>query len=96
MLMLATLGLYRFHEDLTTTPRRMRILWLENLLDCRTWSYYCDIRDAMARLHDMCTPHGPHMCDSQWAQRHRAYEMTTFLPTLCPPDSPMSRHLRVS
>ena len=37
-------------------PPRLRILWLENTLDCRTWTYYCDLRAAMAKLHDLCTP----------------------------------------
>ena len=37
-------------------PPRLRVLWLENRLDCRTWTYYCDLRSAMARLHELCTP----------------------------------------
>ena len=48
--------------DSSASPRRLRILWLENTLDCRMWAYYCDIRAAMARLHELCTPHGREMC----------------------------------
>ena len=48
--------------DGSASPRRLRILWLENTLDCRMWAYYCDIRAAMARLHELCTPHGREMC----------------------------------
>ena len=32
---------------------RWRVLWLENRLDCRVWSYYCDLRRAMGTLHTM-------------------------------------------
>lgn len=37
-------------------PQRLRIVWLENTLDCRTWTYYCDIKQAMERLHEVCVP----------------------------------------
>jgi hypothetical protein len=43
-------------------PPRLRVLWVENKLDCRTWSYYCDLRAAMARLHDLCTPGARSTC----------------------------------
>ena len=43
-------------------PRRLNIVWLENTLDCRTWTYYCDLKDAMARLHQMCVPHHSVTC----------------------------------
>ena len=43
-------------------PRRLQVLWIENSLDCRMWSYYCDIRKAMAELHDLCTPRGATIC----------------------------------
>lgn len=61
------LGLFGTFDDprLSTsyTPRRLRLLWIENSpLDCRIWSYYCDIRDAMARLHELCTPKGTKTC----------------------------------
>ena len=45
-----------FDEVEAYQPARMRVLWLENTLDCRTWSYYCDIRDAMKKYHTLCTP----------------------------------------
>jgi hypothetical protein len=59
----ASLPQLRFDEDLRghVLPR-MRIVWLENTLDCRTWTYYCDLKDAMARMHDLCTPRGPSTC----------------------------------
>ena len=38
------------------TPPRLNVVWLENTLDCRTWTYYCDLKDAMARLHSLCIP----------------------------------------
>jgi hypothetical protein len=43
-------------------PRRLKVLWVENRLDCRTWGYYCDIRDAMARFHEICTPKSSGNC----------------------------------
>ena len=49
-------GVMSFDEADGYQPPRMRVLWLENTLDCRTWSYYCDIRDAMKRYHTLCTP----------------------------------------
>ena len=33
------------------TAPRWNVLWLENRVDCRIWSYYCDLRKAMAQLH---------------------------------------------
>ena len=30
---------------------RWNVLWIEGKLDCRTWTYYCDIRGAMAAMH---------------------------------------------
>ena len=54
-------GLLSF--DLATTPtRRLRVLWLENRLDCGLWSYYCELRDAMAELHELCTPSPSRTC----------------------------------
>ena len=49
-------GAMSFDEAEGYQPARMRVLWLENTLDCRTWSYYCDIRDAMKKYHTLCTP----------------------------------------
>ena len=49
-------GAMSFDETADYQPARMRVLWLENTLDCRTWSYYCDIRDAMKKYHTLCTP----------------------------------------
>ncbi|KAL1500451.1 hypothetical protein AB1Y20_013108 [Prymnesium parvum] len=48
-------GLLSFDELDAFQPRRLHVLWIENKLDCRIWGYYCDIRDAMARLHTLCT-----------------------------------------
>lgn len=51
------LGLLPFDTDVgAAPPPRLNIIWLENQLDCRTWSYYCDLRTAMAKLHRLCTP----------------------------------------
>ena len=44
------------------TPPRLRIAWLENTLDCRTWTYYCDLKDAMSRIHELCVPRGSSTC----------------------------------
>ena len=61
----AARGLHRFDEldpYGIGHPKRLRVLWLENSLDCRMWAYYCDIRAAMAKLHDLCTPRGKELC----------------------------------
>ncbi len=49
-------GVMSFDDIDGYQPPSLRILWLENTLDCRTWSYYCDIHDAMAKYHKLCTP----------------------------------------
>jgi hypothetical protein len=83
-----SMGLLSFDSLESFTPRRLKVLWLENTLDCRMWythvqqalpsalacdpsnhatnaiantrggrrSYYCDVRKAMARFHELCTP----------------------------------------
>jgi hypothetical protein len=60
------MGLFGTYDDPrleTYAPRRLRLLWIENSpLDCRIWSYYCDIKAAMARLHELCTPRGSDTC----------------------------------
>jgi len=40
------------------TPPRLRILWIEDNTHhyCLQWSYYCDIKRALSRHHDICTP----------------------------------------
>ena len=38
------------------------VMWIETRLDCRLWSYYCDLRKAMARLHTLVGP------ESSWPQ----------------------------
>ena len=48
--------LLRFDRLADYTPRRLNVVWLENTLDCRTWTYYCDLKDAMAKLHTLCIP----------------------------------------
>lgn len=59
----AVAGLMSFDmEQGEPIPRRLRVLWIENALDCRMWGYYCDIRQAMAKYHDLCTPRGKEMC----------------------------------
>lgn len=58
----ALTNLTRFDLAARFTPPRRRILWVENALDCRTWTYYCDIRDAMGRWHELCTPAGGSRC----------------------------------
>ena len=55
-------NLSRFDQVVGYSPPRRKILWIENALDCRTWTYYCDIRDAMARLHELCIPVGSSTC----------------------------------
>ena len=52
----AAAGLLSFDDLAGFRPRRLRVLWVENSLDCRTWAYYCDLRASMALLHDVCTP----------------------------------------
>jgi hypothetical protein len=32
---------------------RWNVLWLETRLDCRTWAYYCDLRRAFGKLHNL-------------------------------------------
>ena len=55
--------LLRFDDDLSAyAPARRRIVWVENTLDCRTWTYYCDLKDAMSKLHDLCIPRGSTTC----------------------------------
>ena len=45
------------YDVLPAAPRRrLRVLWLENRLECGIWSYYCELKDAMAELHELCTP----------------------------------------
>lgn len=46
-------GLLSFDQTVWRQSRRWKVLWLENRLDCRVWSYYCDLRRAMAKLHDL-------------------------------------------
>ena len=40
---------------------RMRVLWLENRLDCRIWAYYCELRRAFRAIHNV----------SDWASAHK-------------------------
>ena len=58
----AAAGLLSFDAALDEPPPRLRVLWIENSLDCRMWAYYCDIKAAMARLHEVCIPHGRELC----------------------------------
>ena len=51
----ASAGLIPFDQNLTghTLPR-WRILWVDNPLNtCDMWSYYCDLKRAMSRLHEV-------------------------------------------
>ena len=52
----------RFDDVEGYTPPRLSIVWLENTLDCRTWTYYCDLKEAMAKLHDLCVPRASSTC----------------------------------
>ena len=52
----------RFDDLAGYEPTRMSIVWLENTLDCRTWTYYCDLKDAMEKLHRLCIPRGSTTC----------------------------------
>eukprot|EP00908_Phaeocystis_cordata_P017075 Transcript_2841.p1 GENE.Transcript_2841~~Transcript_2841.p1 ORF type:complete len:483 (+),score=23.40 Transcript_2841:84-1532(+) len=40
---------------------RLRVLWLENRLDCRVWAYYCELRRAFRAMHNV----------SDWASAHK-------------------------
>ena len=51
-----------FYRRPSYQPTRLSVLWIENDLDCRMWAYYCDIRKAMAKFHDLCTPRGAQTC----------------------------------
>lgn len=53
-----TAGLLSFDAFNWSGPR-WRVLWLETRLDCRLWSYYCDLKMAMAQLHTMLSPVAP-------------------------------------
>lgn len=55
-------GLLSFDQLESYTPRRLKVMWLENTLDCRIWGYYCDIKRAVARLHDVCVVKSPTAC----------------------------------
>ena len=39
----------------------LRVLWLENRLDCRVWAYYCELRRAFRAIHNV----------SDWSSVHR-------------------------
>ena len=53
---LPTLPFLRFDKLEGYSQRRLNIVWIENTLDCRTWTYYCDLKDTMARIHRLCVP----------------------------------------
>ena len=46
-------GTLSFDLLASAPTRRLRVLWLENRLECGLWSYYCELRDAMAQLHEL-------------------------------------------
>eukprot|EP00966_Prymnesium_polylepis_P028861 669136-Prymnesium_polylepis.1 len=46
-----TPSLRRFDDMRGYRLPRWNVLWIEGKLDCRTWTYYCDIRGAMAAMH---------------------------------------------
>jgi hypothetical protein len=52
----------RFDRLTGYTPRSLNVVWIENTLDCRTWTYYCDLKDAMAKLHRLCVPRHSFTC----------------------------------
>ena len=55
-------GTLSFDLLASAPTRRLRVLWLENRLECGLWSYYCELRDAMAQLHELCTPSPSRTC----------------------------------
>ena len=55
-------GTLSFDLLASAPTRRLRVLWLENRLDCGLWSYYCELRNAMAELHELCTPSPSRTC----------------------------------
>ena len=86
-------GLLGFDELPSAPPRRLRVLWLENKLDCNTWSYYCDIRAAMAALHDLCSPSPRTTCLSDGFEPDVAVagpRFTINIPTLATPCQKMA------
>lgn len=55
-------GTLSFDLLASAPTRRLSVLWLENRLDCGLWSYYCELRNAMAELHELCTPSPSRTC----------------------------------
>lgn len=53
---------YDNRSVLSQDPPHLQVLWIDNIVDCRLWSYYCEIRKALARLHTMCQPHATRTC----------------------------------
>ena len=51
--LLAMLPVVRYDRVADYSPPRWRVLWVEGRLDCRTWSYYCDVRSAFSALHEV-------------------------------------------
>ncbi|EOD11136.1 hypothetical protein EMIHUDRAFT_214970 [Emiliania huxleyi CCMP1516] len=47
------LPVVRYDRVADYSPPRWRVLWVEGRLDCRTWSYYCDVRSAFSALHEV-------------------------------------------
>ena len=44
----------RWYDDVSGyRPPRWRILWLDGYYDCRTYTYYCDIRNALSEFHEV-------------------------------------------
>ena len=52
----------RFDDVQDYSPPRLNVVWIENTLDCRTWTYYCDLKDAMSRMHNLCVPRNSNLC----------------------------------
>ena len=50
-----------------------QVLWVENTLSCTTWTYYCDIKRAMARLHDLCQPSHEDACSIEEGRRGKRW-----------------------
>ena len=48
---------------------RMRVLWLENRLDCRIWAYYCELRRAFRAIHNV----------SDWSSAHKEGAMPQLI-----------------
>ena len=60
----AAAGLLAFDQNLSAPLPKWRIHWVENpLRTCNMWSYYCDLKEAMGRLHHIDNGRAPERAD---------------------------------